>query len=103
MQVEARLPIEPVPHAGMFVRGVVVQDQVNVQVCGHGGVDGLEEHQELVVTVLEKALIDHPAGRDLQRCELRRGAVPLAVMSHSPGTTRSDRQRRLRVIQRLDL
>jgi hypothetical protein len=43
---------QPLVDRGRLVGGVVVQDEVQVQVLRHGGLDELEEPQELLVAVL---------------------------------------------------
>ena len=47
MQVEPFVSLQPVLDVGVFVGGVVVQDQVDLQAAGDLGIDGLEEGQEL--------------------------------------------------------
>src|SRR6266705_2632864 len=47
VQVEAGAAEQPLLHFGGFVGGVVVADQVQVQPGGDGGVDELEELEEL--------------------------------------------------------
>jgi hypothetical protein len=46
--VEAGVAQQPVMDLGGLVRGVVVQDQMQVQVFGHRGVDELEEAEEFL-------------------------------------------------------
>ena len=45
------------------VGGVVVQDQVDLQVLGHLPVDGLEEFQPFLMPVPRRALADDHAGQ----------------------------------------
>jgi len=49
VQVESLVPLEPAFDVLVFVRGVVVQDQVHLESSGDLAVDGLEELQELLV------------------------------------------------------
>ena len=51
MQVETLVPLQPGLHVGVLVGGVVVQDQMDLEVARDLGVDGLEERQELLVAV----------------------------------------------------
>ena len=74
---------------GVLVGGVVVQDQMDLQVAGDLGVDGLEEDQELLVAVPGQALADHRAGQHVQRGEQGGGAVALVVVGHRPGPART--------------
>jgi hypothetical protein len=55
---EAGVFQEPLVDRRGFVSRVVVQDQVQVQVLRHGGVDELEELQELLVPVAAVVLGD---------------------------------------------
>ena len=52
MQVEAGVPDQPVLDRRGLVGGVVVQDEVQVQALRDGGVDELEEPQELLVAMV---------------------------------------------------
>ena len=45
MQVEPGVFVQPLADVVVLVGGVVVQDQVDLQVLGHLAVDGLEEFQ----------------------------------------------------------
>lgn len=47
MQAEPWMAQQPLLHFRGLVRGTVVADQVQVQPIGNGGVDELEEPQEL--------------------------------------------------------
>ena len=51
VDVEARPCRQPGPHLGVFVCGVVVHDDVDVELIGHVSVDMLEEAQELLMTM----------------------------------------------------
>src|SRR5262245_20207262 len=48
---EALMAIEPSPHPGVLVSGVVVEDDVDGLAGRHFGVDGVEEANELLVAV----------------------------------------------------
>ena len=61
MQVEPRVLQQPLADRGRLAGGVVVQHQVQVQAAGDGGVDQLEEPQELLVTVAPAGLGDDRA------------------------------------------
>ena len=57
----------------MLVGGVVVDDEMDVEVRGYAGVDMPQEGEELLVPAL--ALRQHLAGGDIQGGEQGRGAV----------------------------
>ena len=59
VQAEAGVFQEPLVNRGGLVGGVVVADEVEVQVLRDGGVDELEEPQELLVTMPAVGLGDH--------------------------------------------
>ncbi len=56
MQVEAPVLGEPRRDVVVFVGGVVVEDQVNLEAFGHRAVDRAQELQELVVAVAWQAV-----------------------------------------------
>ena len=66
---------EPALDAGVLVGAVVVDDEVDVEVWGHVGVDVLEEAQEFLVAMARPALGKDPAGGDVQGREEGGGAV----------------------------
>lgn len=56
VDVEARPLRQPQPHFGMLVRGVVVDDQMDVQVFGHSLIDVLEKAEKLLMAVARPTL-----------------------------------------------
>ena len=103
MQVEAGMRGQPGPDRGGLVGGVVVADQVQVQLGRGVRVDGLEEPQELLVAVPALVLADHLAGGDVQRGEQARGAVADVVVGLPAGHARHHRQHRRAAVQGLHL
>jgi hypothetical protein len=75
--------------AGGLVGGVVVQDQVQVEVFRDGGVDELEEPQELLVSVPAVGLGDDGAAGEIEGGEQAGGAVADVVVGH-PGRRRGE-------------
>ena len=51
MDVEAGPLCKPESYLGVLVGGVVVDDQMNVEMLGHGLIDALEELKKLLVTM----------------------------------------------------
>ena len=78
--MEAGVLEQPFPARGGLVSGVVVQDQVQVKVLGDGGVDELEEAQELLVPAAAVALGDDRAAGQVVGGEQSGGAVPHVVV-----------------------
>src|SRR5438552_18586317 len=62
---------EPPANDRRLVRGVVVDDEVDVKVLGHGGLNGVEELAELGRPVTAMALSNDFAGLHVQRGEQR--------------------------------
>ena len=61
MEHKARMPTEPGPRLGMFVRAVIVEDHVNDLADRDLGLDGVQEPDELLVPVALHAASDHLA------------------------------------------
>ena len=87
----------------MFVGGIVVGDQVDIQMLGRGGVDPAQELEPFLMTMSRHALADHLAGGNLERGEQRGGAMPFVIMGHGSAAALLHRQAGLRAIERLDL
>ena len=71
---------EPGSDLGMFVRGVVVGDQVHVEMLRRLAVDGAQELEPFLMPVPLHALADHAAGGDVESCERRRRAMAFVVV-----------------------
>jgi hypothetical protein len=89
MQVKPRMSGQPTLHLWMFVRGVVVDDQVQIEFGRRLGVDFLEKLQPLLMTMPRHALGDQAAFGQLDRSKQRRRTVTLVVMRHGAATPRS--------------
>jgi len=93
---------EPSLDLGVLVGGVVVADHVQRDLRVGSG-DGLEEVQELGIGVPGVAAVYHLPGRDLQRREEARNAVPAVVMGLLLRDPRPKGEDRRGPVQRLDL
>ena len=71
--------------------------------AGHGGLDPVEEADELLVPVSGHALADHRAIEDIQRGEQRGRAVLNRIVGYQPGPPILHRQGRLGAVERLNL
>ena len=58
---------DPEPHLGMFVGGVVVDDQMDIELCRDGFIDTLQEAEKFLMPVAWLALGQHHAGVDVER------------------------------------
>ena len=87
----------------MLVGGVVVHDGMDQLACGHLGLDGIEEADELLVPMALHAAADHAALQHIEGGKQRGGAVPDVVVRHGAATPLLQRQPGLGAIERLDL
>jgi hypothetical protein len=87
----------------VLVRGVVVEDGVDLLPAGTARLDGVEEADELLVAVPLHVAADDGAVEHVQRGEQRGGAVPLVVVGHRAGAALLHRQAGLGAVERLDL
>ena len=103
MEVEPRMPCEPGADIGMLVGGVVVHDQVQVQIWRGLAVDPVEEPDELLMSMAAHALADHLPVQHVECREEGRRAVALVVVRHSLAAPGLHREPGLGAIERLDL
>ena len=82
MEREARMPVEPLAHLGMFVGGVIVEDHMDALVGGDCGIDRVQEANELLVPVTGHVAPDNGAVEDIECGEQCRCAVALVIMGH---------------------
>ncbi len=69
VNVVARVSREPLLHFRMFVRSVVVENQVNGQTAISRRIDLLEEAYKFLVPMLRLAVSNHLSGNNVQRGE----------------------------------
>jgi hypothetical protein len=84
VKVKTGVFVQPRADVVVLVGGVIVQDQVDLQILGHLPVDGLEELQPFLMPVPRHALADDHAGQHVQRGEQGGGAVALVVVGVCP-------------------
>ncbi len=94
---------EPAPDAGVLVGAVVVDNEVDIEVRGHVGVNVLEKAQELLVAVARLALGQDLAGGNVQGGEEGGGAVADIAMRHAFDVAQSEGQEGLGALQGLGL
>jgi hypothetical protein len=87
VQVEAGVLQQPLVDSRGLVGGVVIQDQVQVQVPGHSGVDELEEAEEFLVPVPAVGLGDHRSTGQVERGEQAGGAVASCRATNSTASS----------------
>ena len=94
---------QPCLHRSVLVRGVVVHDQMHVQMRRDVGIDVAQKRQELLMAMARLAAAEYPAGDHVQCREQGRGAVPEVVMGDPFDIAQAHGQHRLRALERLDL
>src|SRR6266542_4667383 len=97
------MPFEPGPDLGMFMGGVVIDDQMQLPPGRGLAVDLVEKADELLMPMTSHALADDLAFEHVQRGEKRRRAMTLVVVGHRPATAALHRQPRLGAVERLYL
>ena len=103
VQMEPLMALEPRPHLGVLVRGVVVGDQVHIKMLRRLGINPAQELEPLLVAMSRHALADHPAGGDVEGGEQGGDAMALIVVRHGTTAALLHGQARLGAIERLDL
>jgi len=74
------MTLEPGDALGMFVRAIVVEDDMDHLACRHLVLDGIEKADELLVTVLLHTAADDRAIENVESSEQRGGAVAFVVV-----------------------
>jgi hypothetical protein len=94
--------LEPAFDRGSLVGGVIVDDEMQVEIRLCPFVDGLEEAQELAMPVAGHAFADDGAVEHVESRKQGRGAVALVVMRHRPAAALLHRQPGLGAVEGLD-
>ena len=94
---------EPDAHFGVFVGGVVVHDQVHVQLRWNSRIDPFEKAEKLLMAVARLAVGEDGSGGDVESGKERGGAMADIIVGDAFQITQSQGQHRLRPAQRLDL
>jgi len=97
------MPVEPSAHFGLLVGGVVVENDVDGLVGGQLGFDGVEETDELLMSVALHVAADHRAIEDIERGKQRGRAIALVIVGHGRPTSALERKPRLGPVERLNL
>src|SRR3979490_1133839 len=101
--MKARMPLWPALYRGSLVGGIIVDDEMQVEIGQRAFIDGLEEAEELAMPVARHAFADEGAIEHVESREQGCGAVALVVMRHRPATALLHRQPRLGAVKGLDL
>jgi len=103
MDVPARSAGQPSLDPRVLVSTLVVHDHVDVQVSRDVGFDAAQESQEFLMSVTRLALSEHYAVEYIEGRKQHRGAVALVVVSNALDIAKTQRQHRLRALDRLHL
>lgn len=103
MEGPAWVADEPGADLGMLVGGVVVDDGMDELAGRHLRLDGVEEADELLVTVALHVATDHRAVDEVEGSKQGGGAVALVVMRHGAGAPFLHGQPGLGTVEGLDL
>src|SRR5215470_15486462 len=86
---------EPTSNSQMFVRSVIIRDEVHLQVLRYILLNLPEKTQILLVPVTRSTFREHFAACRVQCSKQRCGSVASIIVSHSLHITQSQRQHRL--------
>jgi len=103
MQVEAGMASQPRLDARLFVRSVVVDDQMQVQIEWCLDVDQLQETNELLMAMPRHAIANDGAIEHVQCSEQSRRAIAFVVVRLAGRNSRPEWQERLSAVEGLDL
>jgi hypothetical protein len=99
----ARPLSEPLADQRRLVRGVVVHDQVHIEIVRYRGLDLIEKFAELGGAMSAIALANDPPRRDVEGSKQRSRAVTGVIMAAPCRLSRPHRQHRLAAVKRLYL
>ena len=94
---------QPESYLGVLVSGIVVDDEVDREIVGHGLVDAFEEAKKLLMAMAWFAFGEDRPGSDVEGGKERGGAMANVVMSDSFHVTEAHRQHRLSAVEGLNL
>ena len=80
VELHSRVFLEPYPNSRMLVRGVVVENDVDVELGRDGPLDLTEESQEFLMPMARHAFVEDLASGHVQSSEEGRGTVTFVVM-----------------------
>ena len=101
--MNARMPGQPLLDLRMFVRGIVVADQVKRLGSWRFAINLAQEGEPLAMPMTLLAARDDRTIESADRRKQRGGAVALVVMGHGRSTARLHRQAGLGSVERLHL
>ncbi len=103
MHVKAGVAIEPSGDRGMFMGGVIVGDDVDVEIARGLFIDGFEKGQPLLMAVAWRQTGDQLALEIIKRGKQGQRAMSHVIVGLGANVTNAKRQPRLRALQCLAL
>jgi len=103
MHVETGVSVEPSTDRGMLMGGVIVGDDVDVEIGRGLLIDGFEKGEPLLVAMARRQAGDQLALEIVERGKQGQRAVPHVIMGLGADVPDPQRQTRLRALQRLAL
>ena len=98
-----RVSLDPGFHAGMFVRAIIIDDQMEIEFGGSFGVDFLQETEKLLMPMARHAVSDHFAVEHAEGGKQRGRPMADVIMGHGSTATLLQGQTGLGSVERLDL
>src|ERR1700751_3309985 len=99
MHVEARVPLQPPVDPRVFMSGVIVGNNVDVEIGRALLVDQFEKGEPLLMTMARRKMGDQLAVEIIERGEQGQRAVPHVIMSLGADVANAQRQTRLRALE----
>ena len=84
VEVKPRMATEPGVHAGMFVRAIMVDDEMQIQLPRGGAIDCLQEPDKFLVPMARHTVADHRAVEHAEGGEHGGGAMALVIVHQRP-------------------
>ena len=103
VQMEPRMPLEPGFHPRMFVRAVIIHDQMEIESRRSFAVDFLEETDELLVSMARHTVADHLAIEHTESSKQSRRSMANVIVRHRPAPALLHGKTGLGPIESLDL
>src|SRR6202047_1214324 len=103
MHVEAGMAVEPSTDRGMLMGGVIVGDDVDVEMAGGWCMVVLEKAEPLLMAMARRQAGDQLALEIIERGKQGQGAVPHVIMGLGANMPDPRRQTGVRALQRLPL
>lgn len=100
---EARVPLDPPAHLGMFVGSVVVEDHMDRLADEGARFDQIEKADEFLVAMPLHVAADHGPVEHIERRKERGGAVAFVIMGHGARSPLLERQTGLGSVEGLKL